>query len=422
MALDWSLTAGPLASGARLAVALYQYWDRRGGWREGFAWFERINDRLDDRIAPGLRVQALAYGSFLAMSLNQLPAALRWSEAALALSEAAGDASAPLLGLALSARAGAARTVGDAETAYVLSGRILDLDGRTPDPLLFGMQVYIHGFLAIVLGHYAVAHVDLDDALSRARQYDDSFRIALALTALGDLARCEGRHAQSLRLYNESLDRFRQLGAAREIPLTERAQAFAWLRSGNVPRAYPLFLQSLDEMTRLEDRPAVLHGLLGCAALAALLDQPAVCARLHGFVHGQLEGQSSFVDATAAADRLDVNACVQRARITLGDATFADEEADGRTLSLAQALDLAHGLPPPADVVPAHKDGLTQREREVAALVGSGLSNGEIAAALVLSKRTVEKHIANLLSKLAFTHRAQIVRWAIEQGLTEPRR
>ena len=67
-------------------------------------------------------------------------------------------------------------------------------------------------------------------------------------------------------------------------------------------------------------------------------------------------------------------------------------------------------------------DQVAQREREVAALVGSGLSNGEIAAALVLSKRTVEKHIANLLSKLAFTHRAQIVRWAIEQGLTEPRR
>ena len=44
---------------------------------------------------------------------------------------------------------------------------------------------------------------------------------------------------------------------------------------------------------------------------------------------------------------------------------------------------------------------------------------GEIATELVLSKRTVEKHIANILSKLDFTGRAQIVRWAIENGLSD---
>ena len=62
-------------------------------------------------------------------------------------------------------------------------------------------------------------------------------------------------------------------------------------------------------------------------------------------------------------------------------------------------------------------DELTAREREVAALIGQGKSNSEIADGLVMSKRTVEKHIANILSKLALTNRAQIVRWAIENGL-----
>jgi non-specific serine/threonine protein kinase len=60
---------------------------------------------------------------------------------------------------------------------------------------------------------------------------------------------------------------------------------------------------------------------------------------------------------------------------------------------------------------------LTVREREVAALIAQGKSNGEIADELVLSKRTVETHIANILSKLGFTNRAQIVRWALEIGL-----
>jgi non-specific serine/threonine protein kinase len=64
-------------------------------------------------------------------------------------------------------------------------------------------------------------------------------------------------------------------------------------------------------------------------------------------------------------------------------------------------------------------DELTPREREVAALVAQAKSNGEIAQELVVSKRTVETHIANIRSKLRFTNRAQIVRWALETGLTK---
>jgi non-specific serine/threonine protein kinase len=55
---------------------------------------------------------------------------------------------------------------------------------------------------------------------------------------------------------------------------------------------------------------------------------------------------------------------------------------------------------------------LTPREREVAALIAKAMSNAEIAEDLVISRRTVEKHVANIRSK-----RAQIVRWTIEAGL-----
>ena len=61
---------------------------------------------------------------------------------------------------------------------------------------------------------------------------------------------------------------------------------------------------------------------------------------------------------------------------------------------------------------------LTGREREIAGLIAGGLSNGDIADKLVLSKRTVEKHVANILSKLGLTSRAQIVRWAMDHGVT----
>jgi DNA-binding NarL/FixJ family response regulator len=61
--------------------------------------------------------------------------------------------------------------------------------------------------------------------------------------------------------------------------------------------------------------------------------------------------------------------------------------------------------------------GLTQREREIVQLIAEGRSNAEIAAVLVLGKRTVETHISNILGKLGVTSRAQIVTWAVAHGL-----
>ena len=61
--------------------------------------------------------------------------------------------------------------------------------------------------------------------------------------------------------------------------------------------------------------------------------------------------------------------------------------------------------------------GLTEREREVVCLVAQGKSNGKIADELVVTKRTVETHINNILYKLSLTSRAELVLWAVEKGL-----
>jgi len=61
--------------------------------------------------------------------------------------------------------------------------------------------------------------------------------------------------------------------------------------------------------------------------------------------------------------------------------------------------------------------GLTPRERDIAHFLAWGKSNREIAEALVLSERTVENHVGNILTKLGFDSRAQIAVWAVEKGL-----
>ena len=97
--------------------------------------------------------------------------------------------------------------------------------------------------------------------------------------------------------------------------------------------------------------------------------------------------------------------------------SLPDQTLHQHFLQHAHALFPHTRQPSPHRLTKKTFEGLTQRERAVAALIARGKSNREIADSLVVAPRTIETHVHSILSKLGFTSRAQIAVWAMEKGL-----
>jgi DNA-binding NarL/FixJ family response regulator len=99
--------------------------------------------------------------------------------------------------------------------------------------------------------------------------------------------------------------------------------------------------------------------------------------------------------------------------VAAGD-SWLDPAVTGRVLATYRDGTTPAGPGPEVDV-------LTPREREVLALIGAGLSNGEIADRLVLGEGTVKTHIGHVFAKLGLRDRAAAVVFAFDHGLVAPR-
>mgnify|MGYP001182131173 CR=1 FL=1 len=416
-ALAWSLESRNIEVGLRIVIALYQFWTIRDYVEEGFAWSERLLAEANESVSLAIRANTLSYATNLAGFRGNTAAIERYRHNAILIAEKAGDKDKSALIWALNAQYFAAHTEGDHQTEFTLAKRIIQLQREAGDAYLLAIALSTGSFTAMSLGKYSEARELLDEGLPMLRELGNPYRIAMALNFSGDLARCEGNYAQAQAAYEESIALLREINAVRDLASALHNLGHACLRLGDIRRAHAFFNESLAIHQTQGNAPGMTECLIGFAALNIVCDLLAAGVRLFSALVA-IGGERI---ATAwAATKLEYEHYLALARAGLTAAEFEAEQAAGRTFTLEQAVAYAQDVAQSA--IAAQKasqqpDALTLREREVAALIAQAKSNDEIADELVLSKRTVEKHIANIRSKLGFSKRTEIVRWAMENDL-----
>jgi predicted ATPase/DNA-binding CsgD family transcriptional regulator len=423
-ALSWSLESGRIEEGLRIATALSRFWEIRGLVQEGLAWFERLLAQADEEISLVVRVNALVFASFLAMFLGNAPATMAFGREAVELAEGVSDEDNPVLTFALAGLASGARAAGDYQTAFTIGERAIQHLRVSPGSSFnLGMALLSQGENAVQLGLYDTARERLDESLVLARQDGDAFRIAHTFNALGDLWRLEQNYVEAASAYENGVTLLRELGAQHDLASILSNLGYACLHLGEVERARSLFRESMSVHQTQQNQPGMAECLIGCAATAVMSGLPAAGARLLAAAVA-ISGQPSA--SMWKATRMEYERYLDLVRTGLSQTEFKTEQTVGSVLSLEQAVDYAQkcALIPGIAPAMAHSpmetpDGLSKREREVAALIGQGKTNGEIATQLFLSKRTIETHVSKILSKLGFSSRAQVMHWAIDHGLTQ---
>src|SRR5262249_24749408 len=183
--------------------------------------------------------------------------------------------------------------------------------------------------------------------------------------------------------------------------------------------AASLVRTALESMRKLDDPMGVV---LCLDALAWIVVAPDQAPRALTLLAAADAAWAAIPATPHPGLREHHHAALAAARDAVPESAFAAAGAGGAAVSQAQATPYALGEPaqPKArsDAGPTagHPGQLTRREQDVAALVARGLSNGEIAGALVISARTVETHVQHIMDKLGVGTRAQIAAWSAAVG------
>lgn len=397
-ALNWSAERGDAVEGLRLCVALRPYWMVNGLLSEGAHW----TDRFLEMGCPdeALRGQAMVRRAELAWDRSDQASTVRVGEEGLRLCREAGDHAS--VALALNILAMSDIRAGNLERAGERLAESVALTRATDDPWNEGIARSTQGALAARRGRLAEARTRYEEALTLLRAIDHRWGVGLTLIGQGRVAEASGDLTGAERCFREALEIQRAVGGAPELARCLAGVGRVLARQGKVAEAYECLRESLTLCHNTGQRLGTARGLLAVATVAAAQGQAEEATRLAGA-------------AERIRERLGQPASGTPWPLRAG--AFARLWEEGRRMEADRAVRLALRLaaagrsssrPAPVDAAPAV---LTPREREVAQLIGQGMSNRSIAEQLFISPATVARHVANINTKLGFNSRTQIAAW-----------
>jgi DNA-binding NarL/FixJ family response regulator len=183
--------------------------------------------------------------------------------------------------------------------------------------------------------------------------------------------------------------------------------------AGNGEEAVALTARHRPDVVLMDLRMPVLDGVEATRRIrAAQPDTEVVVLTTHA-------DEASILDALQAGARGYLTKDAGIAEISRAIHAAAAHQALLDPLVQSRLLEAARAgaRPTPAPAPTALPDDLTPREAEVLSLIARGLSNGEIAATLVVSEATVKTHINHVFAKIGARDRAQAVHYAYTHGL-----
>jgi len=383
--------------GLRLAGALAWFRFVRGYWSEGRTWLTGLL-ACGDAAAPLVRATALNWLGDLESQASDNASARTHYQASLAIGRAVQDKptiAIALRGLGLCALMQSMHDFGSIEPLLEES---LALFQELGDTWNFGMGLHALGQLASRQRAYDRANVLLEESLALFRRLHDSQHITLvlvqlgmnarlqgeytraeshleecltlaaqlrdrpiraeALNILGNLARNQGDYARAAACYDESLALCRDLGNLFQIVSVLQDQGYLAQQQGDQTRAAVLLRESLARCREIDYQWVSVWCLAGLGRVAVAQGQAKHATRLLGATAVLFE---IFDPAMDPIDRADYEHSISAARADLDAATFAAAWAQGRAMTLEQAIVYALNatspapppiIPPPPPIIP----------------------------------------------------------------------
>jgi len=367
-ALEWSIECGDVTNASRMISGTYLYWIVYARHTEGMYWAQRLLARLND-IAPEHQSRFLRSAALFIIYRDHATAK-RLAEQAVAAARAGGD---------------------KRELGWSLWA------------------------LSTTLSSGAEAEAVTEEALDLFRDVGDQPGLGLVYNSIGERARLSGDHARARSAYEQSLAFAEAIGDARRQYYVLYNLAFVAQREGDHHEALRVLRRSLALCQDLGVPTDVIQELLAFAGSLGALGEPLRAAHIFSAAHAFLQRSGTLIDPSDQPEH-DRNLAFVRAQ--LGEAAFEAAWAEGQAMTFDQAvayarsaLDVEHQSAPQLAKAFHSADDLTRREREVALRVAEGKSNRAIAEELVITERTVEGHVSNILAKRGFRSRAQIAAW-----------